>query len=135
MARWIDLDELKLHQLMHPRSSSTWKIAGSVFFFSPAPDTEVHGNPKVVQALCLARADGRLRSQSSRGGNNAMDLARQHGHTEVMKILGGSSYHVGGFDKWGYPKIESLEWKMDISIQANDLEAPPFQETPMCQSQ
>ena len=106
MARWIDLDEVKLHQLMHPRSSSTWKIAGSVFFFffSPAPDTEVHGNPKVVQALCLARADGRLRSQSSRGGNNAMDLARQHGHTEVMKILGGSSYHVGVSINGGTPK-------------------------------
>eukprot|EP00435_Cladocopium_sp_Y103_P013159 s691_g3.t1 len=51
----------------------------------------VHGNPKVVQALCLARADGRLRSPSSRpGGENALDLARQHGHTEVVKILGGS---------------------------------------------
>ena len=74
------------------------------FFFSPAPDTEVHGNPKVVQALCLARADGRVRSQSSRGGNNAMDLARQHGHTEVMKILGGSSYHVGVSINGGTPK-------------------------------
>jgi len=53
----------------------------------------VHGNPKVVQALCLARADGRLRSPSSRpGGDNAMDLARQHGHTEVVKIL--ASYGV-----------------------------------------
>jgi len=43
----------------------------------------------------LARADGRLRSPSSRpGGDNAMDLARQHGHTEVVKILGGGSWWI-----------------------------------------
>jgi len=46
------------------------------------------GNPRIVQTLVDASADGNIRSPSiHRGGNTAMDLAREGGYKEVEKIL------------------------------------------------
>ena len=50
---------------------------------------EERGNPRIVQTLVDAGADGNIRSPSvHRGGNTAMDLAREGGHKEVEKKLG-----------------------------------------------
>ena len=55
---------------------------------------EERGNPRIVQTLVDAGADGNIRSPSvHRGGNTAMDLAREGGHKEVEKKLG----EGGGF--------------------------------------
>lgn len=50
---------------------------------------EERGNPRIVQTLVDASADGNIRSPSiHRGGNTAMDLAREGGYKEVEKKLG-----------------------------------------------